>query len=150
VGEWVARIVRTEGVIDENTRLSYAVASIKDPYQRNSDGETAVILPMGTFVDGVIDGKSASGLIQLPRSALRGGDTVFIANDRNELEIRAVDVVRATTEEVYVANSIYPGDRVIITGITAPIPGSKLRIRGEPTESVVSDQAESASEDPSS
>lgn len=148
VGEWVARIVRTEGVIDENTRLSYAVASIKDPYQRNSDGETAVILPMGTFVDGVIDGKSASGLIQLPRSALRGGDTVFIANDRNELEIRAVDVVRATTEEVYVANSIYPGDRVIITGITAPIPGSKLRIRGEPTESVVSDQAESASEDP--
>jgi len=108
--QWTGRVVRTEGVIDENTRLSYAVVVIEDPYQKlgtltNAGG----VLPMGTFVEGVIEGKSSQGLIRLPRAALRGGDTVFVANDENELEIRSVEVVRATTEEIYVRNNIRPG-----------------------------------------
>lgn len=131
--QWVGRVVRTEGVIDENTRLSYAVVSVEDPYQRragsNSEQTPPVILSMGTFVEGTIEGRSATGLIQLPRSALRSGDRVFVATEKDELEIREVEVVRATTDEVYVRNSLYPGDRVITTGITTPIPGSKLRIR---------------------
>ncbi|HEY7906590.1 MAG TPA: hypothetical protein VIC53_06680, partial [Wenzhouxiangella sp.] len=133
MGQWMGRVVRTEGVIDEDTRLSYAVVSIEDPYQRrddpNKEQTSQAILSMGTFVEGTIEGRSATGLIQLPRSALRSGDRVFVANEKDELEIREVEVVRATTDEVYVRNSLYPGDRVIITGITAPIPGSKLRIR---------------------
>ncbi len=133
MAQWMGRVVRTEGVIDENTRLSYAVVAIEDPYQRRDGADVEqtpqAILSMGTFVEGTIEGRTATGLIQLPRAALRTGDRVFVANDQDELEIRDVEVVRATTDEVYVRNSLYPGDRVITTGITAPIPGSKLRIR---------------------
>ncbi len=143
-GEWVGQVVRTEGVIDENTRLSYVVVAIEDPYLKLGNGTGERVLPMGTFVEAVVEGRSSEGYIKLPRSALRGGDTVFIANDEDKLEIREVSVIRATTEEVYVQNSIYPGDRVITTGITAPIPGSKLRIQGAaPTPSTDSDQADS-------
>lgn len=140
MGQWSGRVVRTEGVIDENTRLSYAVVAIDDPYQRLDPSNTetqAPILPMGTFVEGTIEGRTATGLIELPRSALRTGDRVFVANDQDELEIRDVEVIRATTDEVYVRNSLYPGDRVIVTGITAPIPGSKLRIRRINNEAVL-------------
>lgn len=146
-GQWMGQVVRTEGVVDENTRLSYAVASVIDPYQRTGEAMAEQnILPMGTFVEGLIEGRSAAGLIRLPRSALRAGDTVYIANEDNELEIRPVEVVRATTDEVYVTNSVYPGDRVVVTGITAPIPGSKLRVRGAPENTQTPPQTDSSSE----
>ena len=137
--QWDGRVVRTEGVIDENTRLSYAVVAIQNPYQRaeveaDGAGESNIPLPMGTFVEARIEGRSSAGLIQLPRSALREGDSVYVANADDELEVRSVDVVRATTEVVYVENNIEPGDRVITTGITAPIPGSQLRVRSSPDE----------------
>ena len=137
--QWDGRVVRTEGVIDENTRLSYAVVAIQNPYQRaeveaDGPGESNIPLPMGTFVEARIEGRSSAGLIQLPRSALREGDSVYVANADDELEVRSVDVVRATTEVVYVENNIEPGDRVITTGITAPIPGSQLRVRSSPDE----------------
>lgn len=145
-GEWLGRVVRTEGVIDESTRLSYAVVEIQDPYQKLNQPSNGRILPIGTFVEATIEGRSSEGFIKLPRAALRGGDTVFIANDRDELEIREVSVIRATTEEVYVENSIYPGDRVIITGITAPIPGSKLRIQGQASSQTVTNEPNNAEE----
>ena len=142
---WRGRVVRTEGVIDENTRLSYAVVAVEDPYQRleasTDDAQSGRSpLPMGTFVEARIAGRSSAGLIRLPRSALREGDSVYVANADDELEIRSVEVVRATTQTVYVTNNITPGDRVITTGITAPIPGSPLRVRAESDQDQTPDQ----------
>lgn len=134
-GSWTGEIVRTEGVIEESTRLTYAVARIQDPYGLLGE-ERPVALPMGTYVRAEIQGRSADGLIELPREALRDGDRVFIADEDSKLDIRAVDVVRSTAERVYLADSIEPGERVITTAIAAPIPGTRLNVRestsGEP------------------
>lgn len=127
-GEWQAEVVRTEGVIDESTRLTYAVARISDPYGLLGENRP-VPLPMGTFVQAEIRGRSAAGLIELPRSALRDGQTVLIANAEDRLEIRPVEVIRATPRSVYVYNAIEEGDRIITTAILAPIPGMSLRVR---------------------
>lgn len=134
-GSWTGEIVRTEGVIEESTRLTYAVARIQDPYGLLGE-ERRVALPMGTYVRAEIQGRSAEGLIELPREALRDGDRVFIADEANQLDIRQVDVVRSTAERVYLADSVEPGERVITTAIAAPIPGTRLNVRestsGEP------------------
>lgn len=127
-GSWTGEIVRTEGVVEESTRLTYAVARIEDPYGLLGE-DRPVPLPMGTYVRAEIEGRSAAGLIELPREALRDGDRLFVADDENRLEIRSVDVVRSTTRRVYLANSIEPGERVITTAITAPIPGTRLNVR---------------------
>ncbi len=127
--EWEAQIVRTEGVVDEATRLVYAVAEIRDPYGLlEASRETP--LAMGTFVQAEIRGLSAADLIQLPRGALRDGSSVYLANADDELEIRNVEVLRTTPETAYVRNALKPGDRVITTAIQVPIPGLPLRIRG--------------------
>jgi len=132
-GEWSGSIVRTEGVIEQSTQLTYAVAEIVDPYgllgDRSDPGQTPPPLPMGTFVQAEIEGRSALGLIELPREALREGDRVFLANAEDRLEIRRVGVLRATANRVYLHNDLYPGDRVITTAIQAPIPGALLRVR---------------------
>lgn len=127
-GSWEGEIVRTEGVVEESTRLTYAVARIEDPYGLLGE-ERSVPLPMGTYVQAEIHGRSASGLIELPREALRDGDRLFIADEDDRLEIRSVDVVRSTPERVYLADSVEPGERVITTAIAAPVPGTRLNVR---------------------
>lgn len=127
-GSWEARIVRTEGVVDENTRLVNAVAVVQDPYGLLGHPRE-LPLPIGTFVRADIQGRSSAGLIELPRAALRDNNTVFLANDRDELEVRSVELMRATTQRAYVRNALKAGDRVITTAIQAPIPGLPLRVR---------------------
>lgn len=135
---WEAQIVRTEGVVDEATRLVHAVAEIRDPYGLlEASRETP--LAMGTFVEAEIRGRTSVGLIRLPRGALRDGNSIYLVDADNELEIRTVEVLRTTPESAYVRNSLKPGDRVITTAIQAPIPGLPLRVRGS---SGASDQGE--------
>ncbi len=139
-GIWEADIVRTEAVVEEATRLTHAVARVEDPYGLTNQ-VLKTPLPMGTFVNARIQGRSAEGLIALPRVALREGGRVFIADADDKLAIREVDVVRSTPQQVYVTNNLEPGDRVITTAIQAPVPGLNLRIRqtdspGDPAEEV--------------
>lgn len=127
-GRWTGYVARTEGVVDEASRLTYVVTEIRDPYGL-LEATYSRPLPMGTFVQAEIVGRDAAGLLVLPRAALRDGNTVYLANGDDRLEIRAVEVVRATPERVYVRNDIQPGERVITTAIQAPIPGLTLRVR---------------------
>ncbi|QOC21759.1 efflux RND transporter periplasmic adaptor subunit [Wenzhouxiangella sp. AB-CW3] len=127
-GLWSGRVVRTEGVIDEGTRLSYAVVEIEDPYGLLGQIR-AVPLQMGTFVRAEIRGRSSDGLIELPRSALREGDTLFLADESDRLDVRPVQVVRRTPHRVYLHNNIRPGERVVTTAIPAPLPGMSLQPR---------------------
>jgi RND family efflux transporter MFP subunit len=128
--QWEATIVRTEGVVDRETRLVHAVAEVRDPYGL-IDSERAVPLAMGTFVGAEIRGRASAGLIRLPRAALRDGNTVYLVDAANELEVRPVEVLRTTRDRAYVQNSLKPGDRVITTAIQAPIPGLPLQVRGD-------------------
>jgi len=128
LAQWPARLVRSEGVIDRNTRLSYLVAEIQDPY-RLADSSASAPLPIGTFVEALIPGLDASGLLLLPAQVLHEGDRVYLANTEDELEVIEVDVVRSTPREIYVRGNIEANDRIITTAIPAPIPGLKLRVR---------------------
>lgn len=125
---WRARLVRTEGVVDSNTRLTYLVVEIPDPYGLET-GADKPALPMGTFVEAQIPGRDASGLVLLPAEALHDGNQVYLASEADELEIREVEIVRATPREVYVSGPVDADDRVIITAIPAPVPGLKLNVR---------------------
>jgi len=129
---WEARIVRTEGVVDEASRVIYAVAQVVDPYGvlGQSDQEE---LKVGTFVSAEIEGKSAGRVVVLPRRALQGDNTVLVANHERKLEVRPVTVVRAEPHSVYISGGIEDGEMVVTTTLEAPIPGMDLAIEGEKT-----------------
>jgi len=130
-GRWSAEIVRTEGVVDAASRQIYAVAEVVDPYGVLGLSEQRE-LKMGTFVRAAIQGRRADDVVILPRSVLLPDDTVLVANADDELEIRKVTVARAEPRAVYVSGGIADGERVITTPLDAPIPGTRLSIRGEP------------------
>jgi len=127
---WDAQIVRTEGVVDAATRVTYAVAVVEDPYGLLSINRN-MPLRIGTFVNAKIEGVSAYDVIALPRSSLREDGSILIADSDNKLDVRSVVVDRATPSEVYISAGLEVGERVITTAIAAPIPGSPLRIYGD-------------------
>ena len=125
------RIIRTEGVVDERSRVIYAVAEVKDPYGVLGTQRQRA-LTMGTFVKASIEGIAANDLIVLPRHVLRQDNTVLVVDEDYKLQISPVQVVRATPNEVYIRDGLRAGQKVIATAIEVPIPGTELAIKGEP------------------
>jgi len=129
---WSAKIVRTEGVVDERNRVTYAVARIVDPYKLSgADGDESP-LPMGTFVAADIEGTTVSSVIRVPRSALRGNNQLMFVDAENRLRIGKVDVVRADAKYAYLSGGAMLGDRISITVIESPINGMKVRTSDDP------------------
>jgi len=121
---WDAQIVRSEGVVDERSRVTYAVAQIDDPYQLEADGTP---LPIGTFVSARIDGVANIDVIRIPRTALRGADQVLVVDDENTIQIRTVDILRADNQYAYVRDGVTAGERITTTAIEAPTNGMSVR-----------------------
>lgn len=129
--EWSARIVRTEGVVDEKSRVTYAVARIDDPYRLHSAGPA---LPMGTFVSAIIDGTAVSGIFRAPNSAVRGADQVLVVDDENTLHLRSVNIVRADSQFSYF-RGVTAGERIVSSALEAPIDGMHVRTTADDSES---------------
>lgn len=127
---WEARLIRTEGVIDEASRVLYAVAEVVDPYGLLGQS-TQPELRMGTFVRADIEGRYIENAVVLPRYVLRNDNTVLVANSERELEIREVTVARAEPQQVFLTSGVAGGELVITTTLDAPIPGTRLIISGE-------------------
>ena len=137
-GRWQAEIIRTEGVIDEKSRVTYAVAQVVDPYGVLGQGHQTE-LKVGTFVRAEIQGLRANNVFKLPRSVLRPDNTVLVANTERKLEIRQVNVLRAEPRTVYIRDGIVDGDMVITTTLDSAIPGTQLAISGENRTTTTSD-----------
>ena len=138
--QWQARIIRTEGVVDETSRVIFAVAQVVDPYGVLGQSHQQE-LKIGTFVNAEIQGLPAENVVVLPRYVLRADHTVLVANQDNELEILSVTVLRAEPKKVYLSQGIEGGAKVVTTTLDAPVPGTRLAIRGS-EESTVTEAPE--------
>jgi RND family efflux transporter MFP subunit len=134
--EWEGRIVRTEGVVDEKSRVTYAVARVDDPYRRHSGGAP---LPVGTFVSATIRGSTAENVIRVPRSMLRGSSELIFVDDENKLRIRKVDIVRSDSRYIYVGGGAQVGERVVVTALETPVNGMSVRTTDEQTDAKSAD-----------
>lgn len=129
---WTARIVRTEGVVDEKNRVTYAVARIEDPYRlANTTGET---LPMGSFVAATIVGTTLQDIIRVPRSALKNNNQLMFVDDENRLRMGLVHLIRADAEYAYLRNENLLADRISVTVLETPISGMRVRTTDDATD----------------
>jgi len=127
--QWQARIVRSEGVVDEKSRVTYAVARIDDPYRLHGEG---IPLPIGTFVTADITGRTMDDVIRVPRSALRAASQLLVVDDDNRIRIRDVDVIRADARYAYIAGGAEAGERIAVSAIETPLNGMYVRTTDRP------------------
>ncbi len=128
---WEAQLDRMEGVVDQTSRVHYAVARINDPYGLKQMKKSRKPLKVGTFVTAQIDGVEMTGVIKIPRNAFRDLDKILVADNNKELQVRELKIIRSEADYVYVRDGLEQGDQIVLTSIESPVQGMKLRIEGE-------------------
>ena len=124
--QWPARMVRSEGVIDQRTRVHYAVARITDPYNLKGDGGRPP-LPMGSFVRAGIKGKLVRDIIAIPLQAVRGMNQVLIKDERNRLKIYQVEIIRTDKDFAYIKGGALDSQEAIMTAVYNPVDGMPIQ-----------------------
>ena len=125
--EWAGRIVRTESEIDPVSRMVHAVAEVEDPYAPGPDPNRPP-LAVGMFVEAEIDGRAFESIAVVPRAALRGREQVLVVDSESRVRFRDVDVLRATTESVYIAGGLSNGEWVAVSALDAPTDGMLVQV----------------------
>ena len=127
---WTGKVVRTEGVVEENNRLTYLVAEINDPYNLKSQ-TSGTPLRYGTFVNAEIEGITQEGLVVVPRTALVNKDQVLIISEESKIKLVTVNIVRGGKNFVYIDGGISDGSEIVISPIENPINGMLVKRVGD-------------------
>ena len=123
---WDARIVRTEGELDPETRMVNLIAQVAAPYEQHDD---APPLTVGLFVQAQILGREFDNVVIVPRSAIREGregDRVHIVAPDGRLEFRDVQVLRRDGETVYLGSGVRDGEIICLTDLASATEGQRV------------------------
>ena len=131
---WQAKIARSEGVIDNKSRMSYLVAEINDPYRlKKSSDSSAAPLRFGSYVNAKIMGYDISQATLVPRYLVVNGK-VAILDSESKLHYVAIDIVRQQGSHVVVANGLADGDQLIISALDYPVDGMQLALASDESQ----------------
>ena len=120
------RVVRMESALEEMGRMARIIIAIDHP----TTGEYPVLL--NEYVRISIAGNRIENAFRIPREALHEDRLVWLASSEGTLEIREVQVGWRDATDVIVSGGVKDGERLILTNLSTPINGMKLRIEGEP------------------
>lgn len=128
LNSWQGRIIRTEGIFDERSRVLYLVAQIEDPYNRYSQ-RWQHSLRMGTFVAAAIEGEQLDNVIRLPRTALRRNNTIWTVSDKDTLRPVTVEIAHADEQSILIRSGLTSGQLICLTVPENPFPGTPVRYK---------------------
>ncbi|SDY67572.1 efflux RND transporter periplasmic adaptor subunit [Nitrosomonas sp. Nm33] len=130
---WLGHIVRSEGVVDQDTGMVVLVAQIPDPFgldAKKTDpgrGSSAASLPIGLYVEASIKGRWFDDLVILPASALRKNNQVAVVDQDSRLLFRTVEVLRREREQVIIKAGLNVGEHVFVSGLHHPVDGMSVK-----------------------
>lgn len=122
---WNGRISRTDSSFDPATRVLFAYVTVDDPYGAGADNGTP--LAPGLFVTADIQGRQLVDGVVVPRTALRGENSVYIARADDTLEIRTVVVASSDRERAVTIGGLAVGEQVITSPVRGVADGMKIR-----------------------
>jgi len=143
---WPANIARSEGVIDNKSRMSYLVAEIHDPYALANSNETPI--RFGAYVKAKILGLEIAQATRVPRY-LVDNNRVAILDAESKLHYSEINIVRQDGQNVIVSNGLAHGDQLIVSALDYPIDGMKLALITDVPEEDTEEQQDESMEDSS-
>lgn len=132
---WPARIVRTEGVLDADSRDMFAIARVDDPFGLES---RLPPLRIGQPVVASIDGVVLNDVVALPRGAVRQLDKiVLVKQDGQTLLPMTIEPIWSDAEYVVVPASAIPeGTWLATTPMIYTPEGTAVEIIEDPPQPV--------------
>lgn len=120
---WSAKLLRTEGDISTKSRFLHVIVAVTETL--NSNG---VRLPVGLFVNAVIDGRTVDNLVSIPRSALRPDNSVMVIDDSDKLHFRDVSVFKLSDNDVLISEGLASGERISISPLQFVVEGMPVTV----------------------
>jgi len=132
--QWQAQIARSEGVVDNKSRMSYLVAEIQDPYHlKNNKVENDLPLRFGSYVQAKILGFEIDNASIVPRY-LVVNNRVAILDNESKLHYAEINIVRQQGGNVVVSKGLVDGDKLIVSALDYPVDGMKLALASDEKE----------------
>lgn len=137
--QWSANIARSEGVIDSNSRMSYLVAEIQDPYHlQKKPAENNLPLRFGSYVKAKILGVQIPNASIVPRYLVTN-NSVPIFNDESKLHYAKINILREEGGNVVISEGLVDGDKLIVSALDYPVAGMKLALASDDLEEAEKD-----------
>ncbi|MBL4672637.1 MAG: efflux RND transporter periplasmic adaptor subunit [Arenicella sp.] len=118
---WQGFVKSVDASVDSTTRLFFATVAVDNPFKQHA-GQTVPLVP-GLFVDVQLSSPNKLSGLQVPRTALRNGNQVYVYQD-DKLRFKNVKTVYTSREMVILSedtnSELVLGDAVI----TSPVPGA--------------------------
>jgi RND family efflux transporter MFP subunit len=125
------RVVRLAADLENQGRMAAVYVAVRDPLSLLPDNKKKPRLLLGSFVRADIKGITLSSVVPINRDHLRDGNTVWLLKDDNTLEIRPIDVAARTRNQILIGSGITDGEKLIISGLSAPVPGIPVKVLQE-------------------
>jgi len=126
--EWPARLVRTEGAIDEAARQLHVIAQIDDPFGHGSEGRSP--LKIGQYVTAEIEGDRLSDVLVIPNNTIYQGSYVYVV-ENGLLQRKDITIAWQNDDDAIVDSGLEHGDQLVITPLGQVTSGLRVRIAGD-------------------
>ena len=116
-------VIRLLGDLEEKGRMARVLIEVKDPLAQQPENLGKNPLLLGEYVRVDIAGSVLQQVFSIPRSALRENSQIWLVTSTNTLAVRPIEVLWRDADRVLVADGLSVGEELIVSDITAPIPG---------------------------
>ena len=133
VHEWKARVIRSEGVVDNDSRMTYLVAAVEDPYLLKAaqddvaDPPVRERLKFGTYINARIEGVKLPQATKVPRFLVKNNKVPTLASN-NTIHFKPVVILRQDEGEVIITEGLEQGDKLIVSALDYPFDGMKVSL----------------------
>lgn len=124
---WNAKLIRTEGAIDETARQLHVIAQIDDPFGKQSEGRSP--LKIGQYVTAEIPGIQLNNALVISNNTIYQGSYVYVVEDGI---LRRKDIVIAwqNDDDAVIEDGLTHGDQLVVTPLGQVTSGIRVAIAG--------------------
>lgn len=121
IKQWTGRVVRSEGKIDQRTRMIPVVVRVDQPYASRPP------LAVGLFVSVEIEGETLTDVAVVPRSLVHDDHQVWILDQQRKIRFQPVTVARFSGNHAWISSGLANGDRLVATALKTVTDGMEVR-----------------------
>jgi RND family efflux transporter MFP subunit len=125
--EWAAKLVRTEGAIDENARQLHVIAQVDDPFSQQSDNRSP--LKIGEYVTAKLTGKTLSSVLVIPNNTIYQGSYVYVI-EGDVLQRRDIEIAWQNERDAMIDAGLADGESLVTTPLGQVTSGVRVRVSG--------------------
>lgn len=121
---WKGRVVRSSAALDSESRQINVIVRIDNPFDLQEGSSSPVRI--GQYLNARIKGKTFKNVFVLPPIAVRHNREILLLN-KDEIDVVPIKVIwNASDATIIKSNKKLPSDRVVMTGLSQAVQGTKV------------------------